>query len=247
MPLIQSMQSHAIAGSTYGFSATRIGDLGAAEFTLAVLAADTSGSVGPFLKDIETCIKSVASACLRSPRADNLMLRVTRFDNKVEEVHGFKPLGEVDPDDYQGCLKSGGCTALYDAAFNAIESTRRYGRQLTNHDFDVNGIVFVITDGCDNVSKLGAGAVKKAIAEATLGEDLESLTTLLVGVNISDSNAKRALAAFSKSAAFTKYIDVGKADAASLARLADFVSRSISLQSRSLGRSPTAAAPALTF
>lgn len=246
MPLLTpNMKSHAIAGSTYGFSATRIGDLGAAEFTLAVLAADTSGSVGPFLKDIERCIESVAKACHRSPRADNLMLRVTRFDNTVHEIHGFKPLDEVDPADYDGCLVSGGCTALYDAAFNAIESTRRYGRQLTAHDFDVNGIIFVITDGCDNVSKLGAGAVKKAIIDATRGEDLESLTTLLVGVNIGDQDAKRALSEFSATAGFSKYIDVGQADAASLARLADFVSRSISLQSRSLGAG--AAAPALTF
>ena len=41
-----------------------------------------------------------------------------------------------------------------------------YGRRLTDHDFDVNGILFVITDGADNASTLTAREVGKVLAEA---------------------------------------------------------------------------------
>ena len=172
------------------------------------------------------------------------MLRVTRFDTSVEEVHGFKPLNEVNVDGYVGCLKSGGCTALNDAAFNAIESVRRYGTQLAKHNFGVNGIVFVITDGCDNASSMKPAAVKQALIDSVRSEELESLTSVLIGVNLLDAQVKSSIESFAKTAGFTQYIDVGQADAKSLSRLADFVSRSISLQSRLLG---SASASTLSF
>lgn len=237
MPILNdgSMRSHQIGGTTYGFSATRIDDLGATEYTLVGLTADNSGSVCGFLPDIERCIKQVVLACHQSPRADNLMMRVTRFDNQLEEVHGFKPLSAINATDYDGCLKSGGTTALYDAAYNAIEAVTRYGGDLTDHDFGVNGIVFVITDGMDNASKVGAKQVKEALQRAVQGERLESLVSVLVGVNVQQADVSRYLHDLARDAGFTQYIELAQADAAALARLADFVAYSIALQSRALG------------
>ena len=237
MPLIseRNLDSHSIPGSGYGFSATRIGSLGASEFTLAVISADTSGSVLDHLSDIERCIQNVVQACTHSPRADNLMLRLTRFDSRLEEVHGFKPLPECSPDDYDGCLRCGGTTALYDAVYNAVESAASYGRSLSENAFGVNGIVFVVTDGMDNASVMTAKSVGKALARAVTSEHLESMLSVLIGVNTEVSGISPKLSAFSREAGFTQYIDLGKADERSLARLADFVSRSISVQSQALG------------
>ena len=39
------MDEHQIAGSHYGFSAKRIDDLGASEYTLALIIVDASGSI----------------------------------------------------------------------------------------------------------------------------------------------------------------------------------------------------------
>lgn len=230
-----TLDHHGIKGSHYGFSATRVGDLGAAEYTLVTISADVSGSVCAFEKDIERCIKEVVRACRHSPRADNLMLRLTMFDHQVSEVHGFKPLPGCDLADYDHCLKIGGTTALYDAAHNAIEAMSLYGATLSSADFDVNGIVFVITDGMDNASSVKAKAVETALNKAIQSESLESTTAILVGVNIANRSVSRELDKLRKKAGFDQYIEIGKASASSLAKLADFVSRSISAQSQALG------------
>lgn len=225
---------HAILGSHYGFSATHLDDLGAAEYTLVAIAADASGSVSAFKADIERAIAEVAKACRASPRADNLMLRLITFDHQVREVHGFMPLPACDPNRYQDCVTLGGTTALFDAAYNAVGSVVGYGERLTDNDFEVNGIVFVITDGADNASSTTADALRKSVLASAKKEALESLMTILVGVDVDPSTSKL-LAQVKKDAGFDRYIELKRANAKSLAKLADFVSRSIGAQSKALG------------
>ena len=79
------MSQHPIRGTHYGFSATRIDDLGAAEYTLVAIAADASGSVSSFKKRIESAIAEVARAAhpqaeRRNRRERNLGLGTMRFD-----------------------------------------------------------------------------------------------------------------------------------------------------------------------
>jgi len=237
MPLLndKNMKNHRIGGSNYGFSGTRIGGLGACEYTLVVLAADVSGSVHGFKKEIEKCVGEIVNACRKSPRADNLMLRLTAFDNRLEEIHGFKLLSNCNPKDYRGVLRTGGATALYDAAYNAAASATQYGKDLADNDFDCNAIVFVITDGDDNSSSLTAKNVKEALSRAVTDEALESVVSILIGVNVQDPAMARYLLDFSGRAGFTQYVEIEKADAKTLARLAEFVSRSVSAQSQALG------------
>ncbi len=236
MPILNdpNLEQHAIPGARFGFSAAGLDCLGASEYTLVALAADCSGSVGAFRAEIEACIRSVVAACHRSPRADNLLLRVVAFDDDLDEVHGFAPLGECAASRYDGRLKCGGTTALYDAAHNAVVSVTRYGRTLVDADFAANGIVFVITDGMDNASTLNPRQVKEAIADALRGEHLESVVSVLVGVNVTSGDVARYLRDFARDAGFSRYVELGAADPNTLAGLADFVSRSITLQSRAL-------------
>jgi uncharacterized protein YegL len=241
----QPLEQHLIRGSHYGFSATSIGDLGAAEYTLVAIAADVSGSVDSFMPDIERCIREVVTACRQSPRADNLMLRLTAFDQQVTEVHGFKPLSACHTGDYDGCLRPGGTTALVDAAHNAIAALAGYGQDLTDHDFDVNGIVFVITDGLDNASRDTPKSIAQAVKATRQREALESLLTILVGVNIHEASVSVGLAKLEKTAGFDRYLEIDQADAQSLVKLADFVSRSIAAQSQALGSGT--ASPTLSF
>ena len=106
---------------------------------------------------------------------------------------------------------------------------------MTDADFATNGIVFVITDGEDNASKLSVRSVRDALASATQTEALESLISILIGVNVQDPNIGAYLQDFKNEAGFTQYVELDKADAKALAKLADFVSRSISAQSKALG------------
>ena len=231
--------------STFGFSAIDISKLGATEYTLVGLTVDCSGSVSPFAREEEKAIKAIVEACRRSPRADNLMLRYTRFDHHLTEVHGFKLLQDCNPNDYDNTIPSGGSTALYDASVEIVDSVARYGRELQANDFTANGILFVITDGCNNAGVMTPTEVKKAIERVVPAEALESLVTILIGVNVTDQSVASALAAFASQAGFTQFVNIGEADEKKLAKLAAFVSKSISSQSQALGSG--GASQALTF
>lgn len=237
MPILNdaSLDQVALPNSHYGYSATRLEELGATEYTVVTVACDVSGSTADFTFDMEAAVARVVQACKSSPRADNLLLRLVAFDDTLSEIHGFKLLENCNLADYGGVLRAGGSTALYDAAENAVSSTIDYGRQLLAGDFSANGILFVITDGMDNASRLPARKVKEALSLAVKSEALESVVSVLIGVNVQDAQAARFLQQFHKDAGFTQYVELDKADAKTLARLAEFVSRSVSAQSLALG------------
>jgi hypothetical protein len=235
MPVLNdsTMTQQTLPTGHYGYSATRVEKLGATEYTLVTIVADVSGSVAAFRIEMENALKEIVSACKRAPRADNLMLRLTTFSDTLQEAHGFKLLSKCNAADYDGILRPGGNTALYDATENTVAATTSYGKQLSAADFDANAILFVITDGADNASRSSAGDVRTAFEQAIATEALESLVSILIGVNAGQLGGY--LTDFKRDAGFTQYIDIGKADAKTLARLAMFVSRSILAQSQSLG------------
>jgi hypothetical protein len=191
--------------------------------------------VAPFVAEMEKALAEIVKACKLSPRADNLLIRLVTFDDRLEEVHGFKLLEQCHLNDYQGVLRVGGSTALYDSAENAIAATASYGKQLANAQFTANAILFVITDGMDNASTGSARTVRQALTQAIAGESLESLVSVLIGVNVRDRAVGAYLQEFKKEAGLTQYVELGSASAKTLASLADFVSRSISAQSVALG------------
>ncbi len=236
MPVLMNdtLTQTALPTSHYGYSATRLDDLGAAEYTLVTIVCDVSGSVSAFRKDLEHALQSIVRACQYSPRADNLMLRLLAFDTTLHELHGFKLLERCNLADYENVLHIGGTTALYDAAENAVSAVTDYARQLGANDFAANAIVFVLTDGMDNASKLTPRLVKAALTQAVAEEALESLVSVLIGVNVQNPQVGGYLQDFKTDVGFTQYVEIGRADARTLAKLAEFVSRSISAQSQSL-------------
>ena len=237
MPIFNdaTLQQLTLPSGQYGFSATRLNDLGATEYTLVTIVCDVSPSVSGFVKEMENALVEIVKACKYSPRADNLMIRLVIFSTGMTEVHGFKLLEQCNPNDYKKILRTNGGTALYDAAENAIAAITAYGKQLSDADFATNGIVFVLTDGEDNASTLTVRNVRDGLQGAVLNESLESLISILIGVNVQDAQIGAYLQDFKNEAGFTQYVEIDKADAKALARLADFVSRSISAQSKALG------------
>lgn len=244
MPILNddTMEQVALPQSHYGYSATRIEDLGATEYTVATIICDVSGSTAPFLADIEATVKRIVRACKFSPRADNLMVRLVEFDTTLRELHGFKLLESINENDYTGALQSGGATSLYDASVNAVAATTDFGEQLARNDFSANAIVFVLTDGDDNSSTWTKQDVRNALAQAVASEALESIVSILVGVNVQDARLSQFLMELYRDAGFTQYVEMADAKPETLARLADFVSKSIAAQSKSLGTGAGSAA-----
>ena len=229
------LETHKLATGNYGFSAAKIDSLGATEYTLVSIVTDASSSVQAFEKDMETCLKEIVKACKYSPRADNLLLRLSQFSSSVKELHGFKTLESCNLDDYSDILEVYGMTALRDGTHNGAAALAAYGKKLMENDYSVNAILFVITDGEENHSTLGVAETKKALADGLKQECLESLVTILIGVNIQDPTLSQKLKDYKDEIGFNQYIELGNAKASSLAKLAEFVSKSISSQSQALG------------
>jgi hypothetical protein len=233
-------------GNYFGFSAVKnIEDLGASEYTLATVVVDRSGSTARFQRLMENAIEAIAQACrLNDDIADKVMFRVLSFDSSVQELHGFKFVYDVNDGDYDNVLRPGGMTALFDACIDSIDATAEYGRLLQERDYTVNGIVFVITDGMENHSRLTGPDgdddpkfVKDAINNAIKKECLDSIKTVLIAINTDDADDddKAALEKFNTDAEFTEYIDMKDAKPETIARLINFVSQNISDTSQLVG------------
>ena len=217
-------------GKTFNFSSTNINDLGADSYTLVTIAVDTSGSTSCFIDKMEKLLKEIVRACSLDPREDNLMIRIVTFDSQVSELHGFKLLSSINQDDYQGSLRSGGMTALNDASVNSIEGINKYGRDLLEKEFGVNGFVICITDGQDNQSALPASRVASSLKESVSGENLESMLSILIELGNSTE-----LDRFYNEVGFDQHVKIEDVTESSFAKLAGFISKSISSQSQHLG------------
>jgi uncharacterized protein YegL len=239
----------------FEFSGANLDKLGASQYTLVTICQDTSGSVGRFKKEMEDCLKKIREACEKSPRSENLLSRLVGFNSYVTELHGFMELKDIPDDTYEDILKCIGATALRDAAVNAAEATEAYGQQLYDMDYQCNGIMFVITDGDDNSSVVirNNSDIKKTFNQIKINEKpLESFLTILIGVgnkNEDDFNdIKKYLKELSTEGGFDQFIMLEDASPNTLAKLADFISRSISSSSTSLANGqPSQPITDLTF
>lgn len=241
-----NVEQHKVPVGNFTYSAAKIENLGASEFTLVTIVNDTSGSVSSYKDLMEKTLAEIQKACKHSPRADYLLVRHLQFNDSVRETHGFVPLDSLKPDQYAGSLNVGGSTALFDATKNGLLAMSDYAKKLASQHFMANGILIVVTDGDDNVSVASADDVKKAFETVRKTEALESVLSILVGVGYGDDTYIRdKLDAFQAEVGFTQFVDQKDANEKTLAKLAAFVSKSISSQSQALGTG--SASKPLTF
>ena len=223
----------------FQFSAIKIEELGATEYTLWTFVLDVSGSVSPFKHELLDCIKSTIKACQKHPRAENILYRLLLFNQDVTEVHGFKNLTDIDVDNDYDPLEPDGMTALFDATYDGVGATVDFGKQLVAQDFDVNGIVCICTDGMNNRGSMTPTEIKKKIEASLAKEEIESIMTILVALHDPQldwqAEVKDSLDTFFKDANLSQFVDIGDATPENLAKLANFVSESVSSQSNALG------------
>lgn len=231
-------------GSGFQFSGVNINNLGASEYTLVKIATDRSSSVYSFASEIEGCLKTSLESCQKSPRVDNLLASVSAFNHQIEEIHGFRELSRCHLASYDGYLKPGGSTVLYDASIEAIDSMSAYGKDLIAQDYMANGIVIIITDGMDVGSVNTPKQVKEAIHRAKMSENLESILTILIGINVGEPSGEvsRYLKKYQTDAGIDQYVEAKDATPKTLARIANFISKSVSSQSQAI-RSGSASQP----
>lgn len=227
--------------TNHGFSYSHIGveKLEASNYTIVHIVIDKSGSVYNFKKELEDICKVYVESCQDSPESENLLIRVTAFDNNmgvdIEEIHGYTLFSAIDPNQYDGTINPRGGTPLYDATLDSLESLKDFSEKLYEEQHLCNAILFVITDGEENASNNSLADVTKLMKKVHRDEQLESFTSILIGVNTDDSYIKEYLENYHKDADFDQYVDIDKADKKGLAKLAKFVSQSVSSTSQALG------------
>lgn len=243
-----TLESHQFGASNFQYSAARIDDLTAPEYTIVTLIVDESGSTVPFRDEMEKCIKSIVLACRQSPRADYLLLRLVAFSTTDREVHGYKLLETCDLDDYNDVFRDSGTTLLFDTVKKSVDALGDYARQLRTSDYGVNGIVIVMTDGLNTHGSYSPQDVGNALKNSITSESLESLISILVGVNLHDKLMSDKLDEFSTEAGFDRFVSLTDASPTTLAKLAEFVSKSIASQSQAIGTGgPSQAIQSLTI
>lgn len=231
----------------FAFSGASLNTLESTEYTLCVLALDTSVSIADFVDDLREALKSAIRSLQKSPRSDNLLVRILTFDRTVKEFHGFKELNKCVLTDYDNVMDDlGGATALYDAVCDGAASLKKYGEELFAQDYAVNGLMITISDGLNNNSSNSATSCATYLKDAVGEEKLESLVSILVGVNTTDKFVSNELKKFAGTANMV-YVDIGEATPAKLAKLGGFISKSVSSQSQSLGTNKSAPIQSLTF
>lgn len=231
-------QSASIVGATvsnFGFTTKRNDELTASEYTLADLEIDLSPSTAAFRAELEKALATVVDSLAKSPRSENMLVRVQAFDENLHEIHGFINLSDIKAGDYDLDCHGGG-TALFDAALCGVEAVAAYGKHLDELEYAVNAVVFIVTDGQNNSSRKARDPKKvgAAINKAKKAENLESIKTVLIGVG-DEQDTRTYLEDFQKEAGIDQFVWVGKATANSIAKLANFISKSVSSASQSLG------------
>ncbi len=236
MPRLDGDMENFRMGGNFDFTGARMEQLGASEYTLVTIAVDETGSVNGFEDQLRDMLVAAVESCKSSDRAENLLVRVIKFGTQypqgVDEVHGFKALADIDVADYER-LRPGHMTPLYDAAYSSVGAMNSYGEQLAEEAYMANAICFIITDGADNRSVTTPTMLKEELRKGVSGEYLESMISILVGVNA--QQYQRELEDFQQAVGIDHYKDAGDANSRNLAKLADFVSTSIQSQSQSLG------------
>jgi len=203
----------------FKYSNTAIEKLDATNYTLGTLVVDVTGSLSGRENDLTRIMREIVEKLKKEDTARNILWRVVLFSESqdIVEVHGFKLLMDINQDTDYDVVRCYGGTALFDAVGSSLDATVVEAKRLDAKDYDVNAILVFLTDGDDNDSRIypTAANVKEKVDEAMRSEALESILTILVGVN-PDGNSNstwkqivsRKLSEFHAEAELTEYVDM---------------------------------------
>ncbi|MDX2306512.1 MAG: hypothetical protein NW226_27125 [Microscillaceae bacterium] len=146
----------------------------------AVFVVDISPSITTYVKDLNHAFNDFTLTMQKSHVADQLMVSIVEFNEKVHVKSGFQPIKQIPQTNF---VPSGAGTALYQATAQGLEMAINYRQNLEASGVMTKTLIFIITDGMDNSSSLTAGQVKNKIQDILKQEqNAFSFTTILFGV-----------------------------------------------------------------
>lgn len=246
MPKLNSQTINTASG--FSFSGESIENLdGNDHYTLACVAIDCSLSTNRFTSKMKKAIEDIIESLKKSKAKNSILIRVSKFyGSSVEELIGYTLPEKIDTVSITNKIQSNGSTPLYDATVESIESAASYGKQLAASYYTTNAVVFVITDGEENTSRIvtDPNSVRSKIDDVKHTESLESIKTILIGL-CDGQGISSYLANYKDGVGFDDYVNADLADQSVFRKLGNFVSESVSSTSQALGTG--APSQSLTF
>lgn len=245
MPIIGSNENVNITGG-HAYSPVRVETLDVSECTLVTLVFDLTGSVDPFEDKINALLKQIVETCQDLPTNAHIVVRVIGFNSYmgVKEFIGFTPIIDIDINDLPK-FECDGMTNLIDATHTAIDASITEAGRLTDEDYGVNAVMFVITDGDDNKSKqFTTSDIKGQLISIKRTEVLEDFNTVVIGVKDPDVTDQLhsgwsqrigvKLKEFTEECGITKFVELGDATEEAMKKLGWNISQSISSSSNAI-------------
>jgi len=147
----------------------------------AIFVIDTSSSVGVYADELNKALNEFTTRMQKSHAADKLFVSTVEFNNKVTVTGGFRPISEIKPIDLTPRIN--GMTALYDACKAGLQNALDYRKSLENSGVNCKTLLFIITDGDDNMSTSNPSEVKDIIKKLLQEErNIFSFESILFGV-----------------------------------------------------------------
>jgi uncharacterized protein YegL len=146
----------------------------------AVFVVDVSPSITTYVKDLNFAFNDFTQTMQKSHVAEQLMVCLLEFNENVNVKNGFQPIKQIPTMQF---VPSGSGTALYDATYQGLQIAVDYRQNLEASGVTAKTLLFVITDGQDNSSKVSFNQVKTQL-QAILNQEQNafSFTTILFGV-----------------------------------------------------------------
>jgi hypothetical protein len=221
------------------FSPAKLELCKASKFTLGGVALDSTSSVSDFKQGLEDMLVKCVEGCCNNPLKDSMLMRLIEFNTSLpdglREINGFDPVLAIDTSKFAGSIQPAGATPLFKATYNLIHSIKEQGKILIGEGYNVNGIAFIITDGDNNSERQFTPAMIRELIESVRTEEaLESLVTILIGINVDDPHMAASLDTFHREAGLTHFVKMNDVSAKGLAKLGGFISRSISSTSQAI-------------
>jgi len=147
----------------------------------AVFIIDTSSSVSTYVNELNHAFNEFTESMQKSHIAEKLFVSVIEFNSSINVTGGFRPVESIPLMDFS--KKIGGATALYDAVLTGLKNATDYRDNLENSGVETKTMIYVITDGEDNMSKNPPHIVKRMIDDINSEErSAFSFSSILFGV-----------------------------------------------------------------
>ncbi len=160
-------------------------DLDTPDATLVSVVLDMSGSMSPHQKAVVGAYNTMLKALAGAKAATSILVTTWTFNDARALLSGFEE-ARAKPPLSNAIYRPDGGTALFDAILSAMTGLVAYGEALEDGGVPSKRVLFVLSDGDDNMSKTQASAVRAA---ATALAAKEAYTLAFAGFGGGDLGA----------------------------------------------------------